>query len=78
VRFSAPDEALKRLLRTWGLFVVRALARYTDYAVPLLRLLADLPDGAGTREEVSKQFLAIRELMDQVHGYLRGSSAFEP
>jgi hypothetical protein len=28
-----------------------------DYAVPLLRLLADLPGGAGTREEVSKQFL---------------------
>ena len=31
--------------------------QHADYTVPLLRLLADLPGGAGTREEVLNQFL---------------------
>lgn len=32
------------------------LEQRADYAVPLLRLLADLPGGAGTREEIERQF----------------------
>jgi hypothetical protein len=31
--------------------------QHADYTVPLLRLLADLPGGAGAREEVLNQFL---------------------
>ena len=44
------------------------LEQRADYAVPLLRLLANLPGGAGTHEEVSEQFLQrFRSEIPQEH-----------
>ena len=44
------------------------LKQRTDYDVPLLRLLADLPGGAGTRGEVERQFLQrFRSEMPKEH-----------
>ena len=33
------------------------LQQYLDYAVPLLRVLADMPGGGGSRKDVAQQFL---------------------
>ena len=40
------------------------LDQYTDYAVPLLHLLTDLPGGEGTRADVAQQFL--RRFRDEI------------
>ena len=52
--------------------------QHADYIVPLLRLLADLPGGAGTREEVLNQFLQrFRSEIPQDHFQLVPSGGEE-
>ena len=52
--------------------------QHADYTVPLLRLLADLPGGAGTREEVLNQFLQrFRSEIPQDHFQLVPSGGEE-